>query len=228
MFRDRTDAGRQLAPLLERFRERRPVVIGVPRGGVIVAAEVARALDAPLDIVVVRKLGAPEQPELGIGAVVDSRSPRVLLDPFLVERLGVSEGYIKEEVALQVEEIRRREEAYRGGEPPVPLRGRTVIVVDDGVATGASTRVALRSIRQDGPAALILAVPVGSPETLRSLGEEADEIVIIDQPDDFRAVGQFYADFAQTEDRDVIARLTEARDRAHRESKGREKGRSVA
>jgi putative phosphoribosyl transferase len=219
VFRDRVDAGRQLAPLLERFRAERPVIIGLPRGGVVVAAQVAEALDAPIDIVVVRKLGAPQQPELAIGAVVGGDPPRVLIDEDLVRRLGVGEQYLRTEVEQQVEELRRRESLYRGGRGAIPLAGRTVIVVDDGVATGASTRVALRAVRLEDPARLVLAVPVGSPETLASLQREADEVVAVLAPEDFRAVGQFYDWFDQTEDEEVI-RILEA-------SRG-EKGRSVA
>lgn len=219
MFRDRAEAGRRLAQALERFRAERPVVIGLPRGGVVVAAEVAAALDAPLDILVVRKIGAPDQMELAIGAVVDGETPRTLIDHDMIRRLGVPESYLREEINAQVDEIRRREAAYRAGRAAIPLRGRTVIVADDGVATGASTRVALRAIRAKGPARLILAVPVGAPETLADLRREADEVVALLAPEGFRAVGQFYENFEQTEDDQVIALLEKAR--------GREKGRST-
>jgi putative phosphoribosyl transferase len=220
MFRDRSDAGRQLATLLEEYRAEHPVVIGLPRGGVVVASEVAEALGAPMDILVVRKLGAPEHRELAIGAVVDSDEAKVLLDPDLIERLGVTREYLEQEIAREIQEIHRRESAYRAGRPPVPLEGRTVIVVDDGVATGASTRVALRAIRAKHPARVVLAVPVGSPETLRSLESEADEVIAVAAPDDFRAVGQFYEYFDQTGDEEVVGLLEQAR--------GREKGRVEA
>lgn len=220
MFRDRTDAGRRLAPLLERFGDSNPVVVGLPRGGVVVAAEVAAHLHAPLDLLVVRKLGAPQQPELAIGAVVDGGGPSVFLDTGLIQRLGVQERYVEEEVRQQVQEIHRRECAYRGGRPAVPLQGRTVLMIDDGVATGATTRVALRAIRGQEPERLILAVPVGSPETLDALAADADEVIAVERPEDFRAVGQFYERFDQTEDKEVI-RLLEA-------ARGQEKGRSVA
>jgi putative phosphoribosyl transferase len=213
VFRDRADAGRQLAGVLDGLRDQSAVVIGLPRGGVVVAAEVAQALDAPLDILVVRKLGSPYQPELGIGAVVDGDAPQILLEPDLVQRLGVDEQYIRDEARRQVEEIHRREAAYRGGRPATPLEGRTVIVVDDGVATGVSTRIALRALRAKRPARLILAVPVGAPETLRSLQAEADEVIALEAPDDFRAVGQFYTDFDQTSDEEVIELLERARGR---------------
>jgi predicted phosphoribosyltransferase len=190
--------------------------VGLPRGGVVVASEVAAALAAPLDILVVRKIGAPEQKELGVGAVVDGVP---VLDHELVRRLAVPDSYLRDETALQIEEIRRREAAYRRGRPAMALKDRTVIVVDDGVATGASTRAALRAVRRRGPARTVLAVPVASPETLRTLAAEADDVVCLETPEDFRAVGQFYEDFEQTADEQVIDLLDRAR--------GREEGRAT-
>jgi putative phosphoribosyl transferase len=209
-FADRADAGRRLAQQLQHLRGEDAVVLGLPRGGVVVAYEVARALAAPLDIVVVRKLGAPDQPELGIGAVVDADHPQVSLYDELVRRLGVSREHIEEEVGAQVKEIRRREQEYRGDREPVDVRGRTAIIVDDGVATGSSVRAALRALRARRPARLVLAVPVAAPESLQMLESEADEVVCLLAPPSFRAVGQFYQDFDQTSDKEVVDLLTRA------------------
>ena len=214
MYRNRTEAGRQLASLCRRYEEANPVVLGLPRGGVVVADEVAAALAAPLDIIVVRKLGAPLQPELAIGAVYDTHEgPQTLLDDWLVARLGVPEEYIQREVQEQVLEIHRREIAYRGDTEPEPLEGRVAIVVDDGIATGATTRAALRAARARHPSLLVLAAPVAARGSLDMLRPEADEIVCPAAPDRFHAVGEFYIDFDQTSDGEVIEILTRARAR---------------
>jgi putative phosphoribosyl transferase len=222
-FADRREAGRQLAQRLLGYHDQHPIVLGLPRGGIVVAYEVASALDAPLDLLIVRKLGAPHQPELGIGAVVDADHPQVILDDELVRRLGVTRQHIDAEVQRQVEEIRRRERAYRTPLPPLPptsattpappldIRGRVLILVDDGIATGSTVRAALRALRARGPARIVLATPVAAPETLAILRSEADEVVALHAPTSFRAVGQFYADFAQTEDAEVIDLLQRAR-----------------
>jgi len=207
VFQDRIDAGRKLGDSLARFRSAGAVVLGLPRGGVIVAAEVARALGAPLDIVVVRKIGSPQQPELAIGAVVSGG--QAFIDHDLVRRLDVSHDYLQAETRRQLDEISRREILYRGGKPGLTVAGKTAIVVDDGVATGATTRIALRAVRAMSPSWLVLAVPVGAPETLESLAAEADEVVALEAPRDFRAVGQWYADFEQTPDEEVVRVLQE-------------------
>ena len=207
MFTDREQAGRRLGEALRRFASRDPVVLGLPRGGVVVAAGVARALSAPLDIVVVRKLGAPSHKELAIGAVADVGGPRVLLDPFTAARTGASREYIEREVGEQVAEIHRREGVYRAGREPVECRGRCVIVVDDGIATGASVRAALRAVRSRSPDWLVLAAPVAAPESLEALRTECDELVCLLAPEHFRAVGEFYEDFAQTTDDEVVRLL---------------------
>lgn len=212
-FADRHDAGKRLGERLAPLAAEQPIVIGIPRGGVVVAYEVARALGAPLDIIVVRKIGAPDQPELGIGAVVDAERPVVTLHEDLIRRLGVPREHIDREVAAQVEEIRRRERAYRGDRPPADVAGRTVIIVDDGIATGSSVRASLRAIRARQPAKVVLAVPVAAPESLEMLRSEADEIVCLQAPAWFRAVGQFYRDFGQTTDAEVVGLLA----RAHNE-----------
>lgn len=209
-FKDRREAGRQLATQLLQYKDQQPLVLALPRGGVPVGYEIAVALDAPLDIVVVRKLGAPGQPELGIGAVVDGDHPQSVLNDDLVSVLHVSEAYVQREVALELQEIRRRQECYRRGKPPVPIAGRTVIVVDDGIATGGSIRAALRGARRAHPRRLILAVPVAPPEIIVALRDEADTVVCLSTPTMFRAVGQFYDTFTQTSDEEVIELLDAA------------------
>jgi putative phosphoribosyl transferase len=213
VFRDRAEAGQRLGAALHRFIALSPVVLALPRGGVVVGAEVARALRAPLDIVVVRKLGAPRHSELAIGAVADVGGPRVLLDEGLVRRLGVDREYLEREVEEQVAEIHRREATYRGDRPPLAVEGRVVILVDDGIATGSSVRAALRAVRGRKPGWLVLATPVGAPESLSLLRSECDEVVCLLAPEHFRAVGEFYEDFSQTEDEEVIALLERARER---------------
>ncbi|MCC6849663.1 MAG: phosphoribosyltransferase [Deltaproteobacteria bacterium] len=211
LFEDRRDAGRRLAGRLLPFRDEAPAVLALPRGGVPVGYEVARALAAPLDVIVVRKLGAPGQPELGIGAVVDGDSPLGVLNQEMMRALGVSQDYLDREVAAQLAEIRRRQSVYRGGRTRVPIAGRTAIVVDDGLATGSTMRAALRSIRRADPARLVLAVPVAPAATLAELAKEVDETVCLATPDPFYAVGFFYRDFGQTTDDEVIHLLDVAR-----------------
>jgi putative phosphoribosyl transferase len=203
VFRDRDSAGKALAKRLKSYADQDVVVLAIPRGGLPVARQVADALGAPLDVVVVRKLGAPGQPELGIGAVVDGDHPRAIFNPQLLETLGVSDEYIDAEVARQLKEVKRREAAYRQGRAKVPIEGKTVIIVDDGIATGSSVRAALRGIRRARPGKLILAVPVAPPETVEALRTEADEIVCLETPEVFFAVGQFYEDFHQVSDDEV-------------------------
>lgn len=210
-FADRRDAGRRLAAALLRYREEQPVVLALPRGGVPVGFEIATALGAHLDIILVRKLGAPGQPELGVGAVADGDDPQGVFNEDLVRALGVTQGYLDRELQRQLEEIRRRRERYRGDRPGPEVRGRTAIVVDDGLATGGSMRAALRSVRRGHPARLVLAVPVAPPDTLASLQSEADEVVCLSTPEDFGAVGRFYDDFTQTTDEEVIRLLEAAR-----------------
>jgi putative phosphoribosyl transferase len=211
MFKNRQDAGRRLAARLMKYKDEHPVVLGLPRGGVPVAYEVATALNAPLDIVVVRKLGAPGEPELGIGAVVDGDHPQSVLNEEVVRLLGVSEDYVNREVARELFEIRRREESYRSGRSPEGIEGRTAIVIDDGIATGGSVRAALRGVRRSNPIRLILAVPVAPPETVESLQPEVDDLVCLSMPVFFHAVGQFYEDFRQTTDEEVVQLLEAAR-----------------
>jgi putative phosphoribosyl transferase len=216
VYATREEAGRMLAGRLSSYCQANAVVLGIPRGGLPVAREVAAALGAPLDVVVVRKLGAPSQPELGIGAVVDGDHPRAIFNQDIIEHLGVEDEYIKAEIARQLKEVHRRETAYRGGRPKVPLAGKTVIVVDDGIATGSSVRAALRGVRRQKPERLVLAVPVAPAESLEVLRSDADEIVCLETPEDFFAVGQFYRDFHQVSDDEVKAILqTERPAEAH-------------
>lgn len=203
VFSNRKEAGRMLAGALSSYKGGDAVVVGIPRGGLPVASEVAGALGAPLDIVVVRKLGAPGQPELGIGAVVDGDHPRTIFNQGVIEQLGVEDEYIREEIERQLKEIKRRETTYRGGHGAIPLAGKTVIVIDDGIATGSSVRAALRGVRRAKPKRVVLAVPVAPPETVEALRGEADEIVCLETPEDFFAVGQFYRDFHQVSDEEV-------------------------
>jgi putative phosphoribosyl transferase len=210
MFADRADAGRQLAGALAGFRDAGPVILALPRGGVPVGFEVARALAAPLDLLLVRKIGAPHHAELGIGAVVDGEPPEVVLDQELLRLVAPKPGYVEARTALELAEIRRRRIAYLGGRPPPALAGRGIIIVDDGIATGNTARAALRALRRHGPARLVLAVPVAPSEAVASLAREADEVICLRQPADFRAVGAHYQDFTQTTDEEVIALLSAA------------------
>ncbi len=210
MFADRTDAGRRLAESLIPYRDQRPVVLALPRGGVPVAFEVARALDAPLDVVLVRKIGAPHQAELAIAAVVDGSRPEIVLNRDVIEALGVGERYIEEEQARQLAEIERRRKLYVADRPRPAIAGRTVIVVDDGIATGATVRAALHAIRRAHPQRIVLAVPVAPYQTIEDLKADADEVICLSMPDFFMAIGAHYRDFTQTTDEEVIALLDKA------------------
>ncbi|MER6068591.1 phosphoribosyltransferase [Streptomyces sp. NPDC001817] len=208
-FHDRVHAGRELA---ERLRIRQeagalthPVVLALPRGGVTVAREVARALEAPLDVLVARKIGAPFQEELGVGALAGDDPP--LFDERTLDELGLDEAALDDVVERERAELHRREERYRQGRPAPELRDRTVILVDDGVATGATARAALRWLRRQSPERLVLAVPVCSPQAADLLRGEADEVLCLQRPTVFLAVGEWYEDFEQLTDDDVLAAL---------------------
>jgi putative phosphoribosyl transferase len=210
LFADRVEAGRRLAAALGHLAGRDPIVLALPRGGVPVAAEVARALKAPLDVVLVRKIGMPFQPELALGAVAEGDPPQLFIDETLRRSFAVPDRYVEEAIARQRAEIERRRRLYGEGRAPLAIAGRTAIVVDDGIATGATTRVALRAVRGGKPARLVLAVPVAPPDSLDALAGEADEVVCLETPEPFGAIGQFYEDFAQLEDDEVIALLRDA------------------
>jgi len=204
-FDDRRDAGRRLAERLLPLADDDPVVIGLPRGGVPVAEEVAKALGASLEILSVRKLGAPHNPEYGIGAIAEDGTR--VFDPEALAVLGIDNRTLESIVARETEELRRRVAAYRGDRAAIPLDRRTVIVVDDGVATGVTDTAALRAIRRCWPRRLVLAVPVCPPDSLARLRGEADDIVCLAAPARLRGVGQWYRDFSQVSDREVVAAL---------------------
>ena len=210
-FADRTDAGRRLARAVARLRLGAPLVLALPRGGVPVAFEVARRLKAPLDVLIVRKLGAPGNPELAIGAVVDGDHRQVVVDDTVMAMTGASADYVKAETDRQVAEIERRRRAYFGDRQPTVVAGRNVVLVDDGIATGATARVALRALRAAGAARRVLAVPVAPPDMLGALRQEADEVVCLATPSPFLAVGYHYDLFEQTSDEEVTRLLAAAR-----------------
>lgn len=218
-FVDRPDAGRQLATALTKLAFTNPVVIALPRGGVPVAAEVAGRLRAPLDVTVIRKLGYPGQPELGMGAIAENGVR--LLNTALIARLDITPPQIDAVVAAEQTELERRVQRYRAGRPPTPVAGRTVIVVDDGIATGFTARAAILALRQQGALRIVLAVPVGPPRTIEALRDVADEVVCLQTPEWFMAIGQFYADFPQTTDDEVTALLAEHVEHAHTDNHGR-------
>lgn len=206
-FRDRADAGRKLAAALQRYREQRPVILALPRGGVAVAAEVAAALDAPLDLLLVRKIGVPYQPELAMGAVVDGATPVIVRNEDFIRVSGIGEAEFKRVCNAEMAEIERRRKRYLKDRPRAEIAGRVVIVVDDGIATGATARAALRAVRTRKPQRLVLAVPVAPTDSVAALEAEVDDIVCLEQPESFGALGFYYADFHQVSDEEVIAAL---------------------
>jgi putative phosphoribosyl transferase len=210
VFADRAEAGRRLAEKLARFKSEQPVVLALPRGGVPVGFEVARALDAPLDLILVRKIGAPFQPELAIGAVVDGDQAETVLNRDLVEEFRITQRYLERACARELEEIERRRCLYGAGCPRIEVRERTAIVVDDGIATGATMEAALHATRRAGPRRLVLAVPVAPPDTIERLRPQVDEIECLMTPGYLGAIGMFYADFSQLSDREVVALLERA------------------
>ena len=204
-FRDRQEAGRFLADELKYLSGKEVVVLGIPRGGVIVAGEVARILNAKLDIVLSRKLGAPDNPELAIGAIAEDG--KLFLNEELALRVGADKEYIEAEKARQLLEIENRVKRFRTVKPKIPLKGKTVIVTDDGAATGLTMQAALMILRQEKPANLIAALPVGAADAVESLADYADEVVVLRVPDYLGAIGQFYLDFSQTSDEEVLGIL---------------------
>lgn len=206
-FANRREAGVALGAALRPLGLRDPVVLALPRGGVPVAAEVARVLHAPLDLLLVRKIGAPFNPELAVAAVVDAAGDDLVVDVPLMQEIGMALADVQARAEEERAEIARRRALYLGGRARVPLAGRTVVVVDDGIATGTTVRAALKGLRRANPAAIVLAVPVAPADTAAALSAEVDRLVVLRQPDPFRAVGLHYADFAQTSDAEVIALL---------------------
>lgn len=211
LFEDRREAGRLLAEQLSGYRGEKAVVLGIPRGGIIVAREIAHTLQAQLDIVLAHKLGAPGYAELAIGSVAEDG--RLFLNEGLVQELGVGEAYIQQEKARQMAEIRRRTELFRRSRPMVPLDGRIVIVTDDGVATGATTQAAFWAVQLEKPEKVIAALPVGPESTIIRLGEEVDEMICLRTPPLFAAVGQFYMRFESVGDEEVLEILREEQQR---------------
>ena len=215
MFRNREEAGKRLAEELGKLFDENPdlappVVLALPRGGVPVAIEIARRLDAPMDLVMVRKIGAPMQPELAAGAVVDGEDPVVVLNDEVVAQAGISEAEIEQGKKRELKEIEQRREKYLEGRQPLSVKGRTAILVDDGIATGATMRAAVGALKKRGPEQLIMAVPVGPRESIDRFGREADRVVCLDAPSSFWAVGAYYQDFGQTSDDDVRRLMAEA------------------
>ena len=212
-FRDRKYAGRVLARRLADLAGRSDVtVLALPRGGTPVAYEVAKALHAPLDVLVVRKLGVPWNPEFAMGAIASGGER--LLDDMLVRELGISTAAVEEVASNEAYELERRERVYRGGRPAPDLRGRVVILVDDGLATGSTMRAAVRAVRRQAPARVVVAAPVAAPEACELLRSEADEVVCAEMPDPFLGVGRWYLDFSQTSDEEVCRLLHNARRRS--------------
>jgi putative phosphoribosyl transferase len=209
-FRDRAEAGRLLAERLAHLRDADVLVLALPRGGVPVAAPIAGALRARLDLLLVRKIGAPWQPELAIGAVVEGDPPRTVLNDEVIASLRVPPDFVREQVADQVAEIARQRRRWRGGRVAENPRGRTVVLVDDGIATGATARAALLAMQQAGAARRVLAAPVAPPGTAAMLRAASEEAVFLVEPEHFHSVGSFYGDFAQVEDGEVAAVLAAA------------------
>lgn len=212
IFKDRTDAGQRLAGHLVRYRDERPVILALPRGGVPVGYEISRALDAPLDVIIARKLGAPGQPELAVGAVAPG-GVRVLNER-VVRWLAIPEDWLDSAAEKEREEIRRRLKRFRGKRPEPDLKDKTVILVDDGIATGMTVRAAIRTVRAREPRRIVLAVPVCARETAGELSREVDEFVCLETPADLWAIGFWYRNFEQVPDEEVVALLESAR--AHR------------
>jgi predicted phosphoribosyltransferase len=208
-FTNRREAGRRLATLLSPYAKHPDVIVlGLPRGGVPVAAEIAQSLGAPLDVFLVRKIGAPHHPELAIGAVAEGDVQ--VLDRSLIDYLSIPEASVHEISRRERAELGRRQARYRPGRPAPPLGGRTVILVDDGLATGATMEAAIRAVRQSSPARIVAAAPVGAPETCDRLARLADEVVCVERPVHLEAVGLWYDDFSQTTDQEVVALLNDA------------------
>ncbi len=209
-FRDRAEAGERLAAQLQHLKDRNPVVLALPRGGVAVGFAIARRLGAPLDLVLVRKIGVPWQPELALGAVAAGGTPEIFIDERMQATLAIPADYVREETHCQLAELERRRQVYCAGRPAIDIAGRAAIVVDDGIATGATMRVALRAVRRRNPGWLVLAAPVAAPDTLAELGRDADETVCVETARGLGAIGFYYEDFHQMADDEVTDLLAKA------------------
>ncbi|MDX8535592.1 phosphoribosyltransferase [Mesorhizobium sp. VK25A] len=209
MFRDRQEAGQMLADELAKLTLQDPVVLALPRGGVPVAAQIAKALKAPLDLVIVRKVGAPDNPELAVAAIVDGEPPDVVLNREIVEAYRLGDDALRVLIAKERGELERRRAAYRGEHAPLSAEGKTVILVDDGAATGTTMKVAIRALKHRSPRQIIAALPVAPPETVGELAQEADLVLCLSQPAHFRALSYYYLNFQQLSDNDVLGTLEE-------------------
>jgi putative phosphoribosyl transferase len=203
-FSNRSEAGRKLAIALSKYKDGQPVILALPRGGLPVAAEVATALNAPLDLVLVRKIGVPFQPELAMGAVVDGGDPIIVRNEDVIRMAGIDESEFNVVRDTELAEIERRRARYLGTRERADVAGRTAIVIDDGVATGATTRAALHAVRARNPKTLVLAVPVAPSDSLKSLSREVDDLVCLEDHEPFGAIGFYYRDFRQVSDEEVI------------------------
>lgn len=210
LFRDRTHAGQALAEALVPLADEHPLVLALPRGGVPVAFEVAHHLRSVLDLILVRKIGAPGDQELALGAVIDGAEPKWVINQELFNQIAPPPHWFEEEMQRQLAELERRRQRYCGDRPPPLLAGRCVILVDDGIATGATVRAALKGIKQTEPGKIVLAVPVGPRDVIEMLKADVDELVCLTMPDPFIGIGRHYADFEQTSDEQVIALLAQA------------------
>jgi predicted phosphoribosyltransferase len=218
-FVDRIDAGNRLASVLKDFSGKKGIVLAIPRGGVVVGSVIAKSLNLPLDVIIPRKIGAPYNPELAIGAVAEDGT--AILDNHLIKYLGVDLEYVKEETEGQKKEIERRLKLYRQDISYPILKGLDVIVVDDGIATGSTMKAALASVKNRGAASITVAVPIGPPSTIEELNKIADRVVCLYTPEYFQAIGQFYKDFSQTTDEEVIKLLSESKQNFSKKSKGK-------
>jgi putative phosphoribosyl transferase len=207
-FRDREQAGKALAAAMKNLAGEDVIALAIPRGGVVVGNEVAKALGAPLDVIVTRKIGAPGEPEYALGAV--TQNGEVILDEQAVRMLGVGKDYIDREAASQWAEVKDRMKRFRGDRPLPSLNGKVVVIVDDGIATGNTVLAAIKSVRTQHPKSVIVAVPVGPPDTIAKIAREADRVVCLETPEPFFAIGQFYSEFPQVED-DEVRRILDAR-----------------
>jgi predicted phosphoribosyltransferase len=211
IFHDRREAGRRLSQALANYRADHPVVYALPRGGVEVAADVAMALEAPLELLLVRKVGLPWQPELAMGAIVDGGTPIVLRNEEVLAMVHVSAEVFNAACARELAEIERRRRCYLGEQAPLDPKGRVVIVVDDGIATGATMKVALMALRVRQPKLTVIAVPVAAHQSLQALRNEADRLICLETPEDLVAIGYYYREFRQLDDDDVVRLLAEVR-----------------
>jgi putative phosphoribosyl transferase len=217
-FSDRVEAGKRLASALTDFAGKNGIVLAIPRGGVVVGYEIAKALSLPLDVIIPRKIGAPDNPELAIGAMTEDGT--IILDDNLITYIGVQRDYIKAESERQKHEIERRLKLYRQNEPYPSLKGLDVVIVDDGIATGSTMKAALASVKNRGASTVTVAVPVGPPSTIKELKKQADRVVCLYAPEYFQAIGQFYTDFNQTTDEEVISLLKQSKQKSREKPAG--------